>query len=115
MLRVVRAPNGSEGGDTPKKRRCIRRPAHSLTDVEAMRLRAALRNLRALYGSWECLAEVMTVNKSSLQNIVHGRQTPGADMARRTAKAADTTLDALLGKPGAVGRCPSCGVVRGAS
>lgn len=112
MLRVVPAPTGSQGGDPPVRRV---RPIPSLTDVERMRLRAALRNLRALYGSWSCLAEVMGVHEDSLCNIVGGRQTPGADMARRAAKAAGTTLDMLLTGPTGAGKCPLCGTVQGAS
>ncbi|EYF05802.1 transcriptional regulator [Chondromyces apiculatus] len=73
-----------------------------------MRLRAALRNLRALYGSWNCLAEVMGVNPRSLTTIVSGKPTsPG--MAVRAARAAGTTVEALLGDLKVAASCPHCG------
>ncbi|EYF06017.1 Hypothetical protein CAP_2477 [Chondromyces apiculatus DSM 436] len=73
-----------------------------------MRLRAALRNLRALYGSYGALAEVMGVSPSSLANIVSGRPaSPG--MAVRAARAAGTTVEALLGDLKVAASCPHCG------
>ncbi|EYF02033.1 transcriptional regulator [Chondromyces apiculatus] len=73
-----------------------------------MRLRAALRNLRALYGSWDCLAEVMGVSPGTLASIVSGKDSsPG--MAVRAARAAGTTVEALLGDLKVAASCPHCG------
>ena len=102
----LRPPKG-QGIDPPAARR---RGTISLTDAEAMRLRAALRNLKGLYGSWACLAEVMGVNASTLQNFISS-STKGASpgMAVAAARAAGTTVDALLGGPKVAGSCPHCG------
>lgn len=80
-----------------------------LTDVEAMRLRAALRNLRALYGSWACLADAMGVKVDLLSNVVHSRRSASPGLALAAARAAGTTVEALLGAPRAVSTCPHCG------
>jgi hypothetical protein len=80
-----------------------------------MRLRAALRNLRALYGSWPCLAEAMGVPAKSIMNIACGDKNPSAGMARRAAKAAGKSLDALLAGITDATKCPTCGAVRGVS
>lgn len=110
-MHIVRAPApAGQGGDPPARRRPI---TLTLTDVERMRLRAALRNLRALYGSWSCLAEVMGVPKKSIMNVACGDTNPSAGMARLAARAAGKTLDALLGGIASADRCPHCG--RGAS
>lgn len=80
MLRVVRAPTGSqEGGDPPK----VRKPrTRSLTDGEAMRLAAALRHLKALYGGLDVLASVMGMNVNSIANVIAGREHPGSGIPR---------------------------------
>ncbi|MCC6553004.1 MAG: transcriptional regulator [Polyangiaceae bacterium] len=111
MLTLVRpAPAGQEGGDPPARR--PRSPALRLTDVEAMRLRAALRNLRALYGSWSCLADVMGLSEKSLKHIVAGRRASPAT-ALLVARAAGATLTRVIGAPTAADRCPTCGACRG--
>ena len=106
MLRVVRAPTGSEGGDPPKVRK-VRQP--SLSDGEVMRLAAAIRHLKAVYGSFACLAEVMGVNVDALRAIARGAQRPGAHAARRAADAACKPLDALLAGLTDASKCPHCG------
>ncbi|MDC0677154.1 transcriptional regulator [Sorangium atrum] len=108
MLTVVQPPTGGQGEGAPARRRRPRSPALLLTDVERMRLRAAVRNLRALYGTWACLAEVMGVSAGSLQQLASGNGGSHA-MALRAAKAAGTTLDRILGRPVAADRCPHCG------
>lgn len=112
MLRVVRAPTGSQGGDPPKVCK-VRQP--SLTDGEVMRLAAALRHLKAVYGSWACLSEVMGVTADGLRAIARGAQRPGARVARRAAIAVGRPFDALLGKIVSVDSCSHCGASRGAS
>ncbi|MCC6555153.1 MAG: hypothetical protein IT372_19485 [Polyangiaceae bacterium] len=79
--------------------------APAFTDTEMKRLRAALRNLRALYGSWSCLAAVMGVYPKTLQNVASGRKRVSPAVALATAKAAGKTLDALIRPPGAAVRC----------
>jgi transcriptional regulator with XRE-family HTH domain len=79
-----------------------------------MRLRAALRNLRALHGTWPKLAAVMGVPVKRLQNIASGSH-PSAAVALATARAAGATVDALLGAPSDASVCPTCGAKRGGS
>lgn len=102
-------PLGGQGTDPPARR--PRSPALRLTDVEAMRLRAALRNLRALYGTWSCLAEVMGLSEKSLKHIVAGRRASPAT-ALLVARAAGATLTRVIGAPTAADRCPTCGACR---
>ena len=107
MTVVPLRPRRGQGTDPPPRRP---RGTVSLSDAEAMRLRAALRNLKSLYGTWGCLAEVMGVNASTLQNFI-SNSTRGASpgMAVAAARAAGTTVDALLGGPKVAGPCPYCG------
>lgn len=110
MLRLAHpAPSGQ--GTRPSKRR----PAPVFTPTEQMRLRAALRNLRALYGSWTCLAEVMGVQPTTLARAANGQRIPSAAIGIAAARAAGETLDRLIGAPVSADRCPHCGAVRGAS
>jgi hypothetical protein len=108
MLTLIQQPVGLQGEDAPARQRRPRSPSLRLTDVERMRLRAALRNLRALYGTWACLAEVMGVSAGTVQQIASGNGGSHA-MALRAAKAAGVTLDQVLGRPAVAGRCPTCG------
>jgi hypothetical protein len=102
----LRPPKG-QGIDPPAARP---RSTVSLTDAEAMRLRAALRNLKSLYGTWTCLADVMGVSPRTLQNFISStRRGASPGMAVAAARAAGTTVDALLGGPKVAGSCPHCG------
>jgi hypothetical protein len=78
-----------------------------------MRLAAALRHLKAVYGSWKGLSEVMGISADGLRAIARGAQRPGAVVARRAADAACKPLDALLAPPRNANNCSLCG--RGAS
>lgn len=106
MLTVVRPAPAGQGDGAPKRPRS---PALSLTDTEQMRLRAALRNLRSLYGTWRCLAEVMGVDHESLRKIAQGRTRASRAMARQAARGAGKTVAQLLGGLAAADRCPTCG------
>jgi hypothetical protein len=104
MTVIPLRPRAGQGTALP----AARRASIILTDTEQMRLRAALRNLRALYGSWECLAEVMGVNPKTLANVASGRRS-SPRMAVRAARAAGSTVDRILGGIAVADRCPSCG------
>ncbi|WP_437978874.1 transcriptional regulator [Sorangium sp. So ce295] len=80
-----------------------------MTDAEAMRLRAALRHMRGLFGSWPCLAAAMGVPKTTLTNFVYGATRSTHGLALKAARAAGTTVERLLGRPVAADRCPTCG------
>lgn len=82
----------------------------SLTDAEALRLRAALRSMRGLFGTWACLADAMGVKLKTLQAFLYSdRQGASPGLALAAARAAGTTVDALVGAPRDAGRCPHCG------
>ncbi|WP_437484690.1 transcriptional regulator [Sorangium sp. So ce1014] len=101
-------PDGGQGGRVlTRRRRSI--PCLSLTPTQRKRLRAALRNLRAAYGSWSCLAEVMGMSITSVEAIANGRDSGSPATAQRAAKAAGVTVEQLLGGLVAADRCPSCG------
>lgn len=104
MLRLVHPPVGGKEPVHPKGRRSA---ALRLTDTEAMRLRAALRNLKALHGTWPKLAEAMGVKTELLHAVIGGRLHPSPAVALATARAAGAAVDAVLGAPGSV--CPHCG------
>ncbi|WP_437589247.1 transcriptional regulator [Sorangium sp. So ce1000] len=108
MITLIQQPGGLQGEGAPARQRRPRSPALRLTDVERMRLRAALRHLRALYGTWDCLAQVMSVSAGTIQQIASGNGGSHA-MALRAAKAAGVTLDQILGRPNVAGKCPHCG------
>ncbi|MGK3966014.1 transcriptional regulator [Sorangium sp. So ce118] len=86
-----------------------RRPCLSLNPIQRKRLRAALRNLRAAYGTWGCLAETMGMSAGSLRRITSGLDNGSPATAQRAAKAAGLTVEQLLGGLVAADRCPACG------
>jgi hypothetical protein len=114
-MHIVRAPAPpGQGGDPPKKKQ-HKGPPRSLTDGEAMRLAAALRHLRALYGGWDVLASVMGVSPAGLSAVSRGRHRPGLNLARKAALAAGKSLETMISGPVDASKCPTCGAVRGAS
>ena len=109
-MHIVRAPAPpGQGGDPPTRRRKQKARQRSLTDGEAMRLAAALRHLRALYGGLDVLASVMGMSVNAIANVIAGREHPGPGMARRAAKAAGKSLDGLIGGIASADVCPHCG------
>jgi hypothetical protein len=108
MLTVVQPPTGGQGGRAPARRRPVF-VTRSLSEPERMRLRAALRNLHAAYGSWSCLAEVMGMKVRTLRAIATGESAGSHGSAVRAARAAGTTVERLLGRPVAADRCAHCG------
>jgi hypothetical protein len=111
MLTVVRPPSAGQGTRAPKGRRS---PALSLTDGEATRRRAALRNLHALHGPWPKLAEAMGVKPELLHNIIGGQNHSSPAVAPLAARAAGSTVDRLLGAPVFVDRGEPRGASKGA-
>ncbi|WP_438020678.1 transcriptional regulator [Sorangium sp. So ce315] len=109
MLTLVQPPHGGQGEGAPARRRRRSIPCLSLTPTQRKRLRAALRNLRAAYGSWSCLAEVMGMSVVAVEAIANGRENGSPATAQRAAKAAGLTVEQLLGGLVAADRCPTCG------
>ena len=107
MTVIPLRPRRGQGTDPPKTRP---RGTLSLTDVETMRLRAALKNLRGLFGSWGCLAEAMGVNETTVTLFVSDRRLGGSPgMALAASRAAGVSVEALLGDLKVAASCPHCG------
>lgn len=111
-LHLVRPPG--EGQDPPARRYAKRRTI--LTPPQAQRVRAALRNAIAAYGSASCLAEAMDVGVHAVRNVRSGYRGPSLAFTARLARATGTTAEALLNPVLlAAGRCPHCGAERSAA
>ena len=74
-------------------------------------MRAAIRNLGRAYGSYACLAEVMGVPKHSVEHAASTSRV-SYKYAVLVARAAGTTVEALLSPPVAADRCPTCNTRR---
>ena len=96
--------------DTPRPER---RPYHQrppvFTEAETLRLRAAIRTARALFGTWGCAGAAMYVISRTLRDAATGRKPVTAEVAVRLARALGKPLDALLRPLAAAGTCATCG------
>ncbi|WP_437587344.1 transcriptional regulator [Sorangium sp. So ce1000] len=101
-------PDGGQGERVPTRRRPVF-VTRSITEPERKRLQAALKNLRAAYGSWSCVAEVAGMKIRTLRAIARGESAGSYGSAVRAARAAGLPVERLLGRPVAADRCPSCG------
>ena len=109
-LRLVRLLS-----DSPKPHKYTRRQVVFTAAQEAW-IRVALRNARASFGTWACLAHAMGVQKGALTDAVGGRNRVSAELVIRFASATGMSVDGLL-HPSieAASKCPTCGAARGAS
>jgi hypothetical protein len=106
MLRLV-------GKDPPKKPKGG--PRHEsivLTPDEQRKARQAIRNLKARFGTWACLADAMGMRTKSLINAVSGRYGLSPAVLLRAMRASGLGFDDLLGAPALAERCRACGAVR---
>lgn len=113
MLKLVHPadPQGQE--KRTRKRYTPRNGAFYPTPQESARIRAAIRNLIRAYGSRSCLAAVLGVRPVLLTEVVC-RKTPGSyGLAIMLARAAGTSLEALLSPLKIVDVCPTCGARKG--
>jgi hypothetical protein len=96
--------------DPSKPTRRQKRRVHVFTEAQEAWIRSALRNARALFSTWGCLADAMGVNKGAVTDAACGRNRVSAEMAIRLASATGLSIDTLL-NPSivAAGRCPTCG------
>lgn len=111
-LRLVHPSPPPKPDTTPRTRSGRRRSYDTdvFTEAEQMLLRAALKNARALFGTWPCLADAMRVPIGALGLAVRGRNRVTAAMAVRLARALGTPLEALLRGITSVPKvCPHCG------
>jgi hypothetical protein len=111
MLTLVHPAREGQGTDPPKRRRFARAPALVLQTEERRHLRAALHNLRRTLGSWARVASTLGVSLKAVEQA-SSKNSPkgGAALALLVARAAGTTVEALLrGTLGDADRCPTCG------
>jgi len=109
VLRLVRPPDGGNGGLPPTRRKGSRSPSLMLSAEEARHVRAALENTARAYGGMDVLASVIGVRVSLLYHAGRQRR-PSGTMAIRLAQAAGISVEAILtGALNPAGRCTSCG------
>lgn len=91
-----------------------RRRAPTFSPEESDRIRAALKNARAMFGTWACLADAMRLRSKRIETIAHGATVTG-DVAVKLARALGKPLESLYRAPTDASACPTCGAKRGAS
>jgi hypothetical protein len=100
------SPNDTERLNHPKKRK--KKP--SLTEAERQRLRAVLKNLRHLHGSWNRVAEITGVNVNTIYGIAKSMDFGSMSVAVRVARAAKMPVEHLLdGTLWSANHCRYCG------
>ena len=113
-LTLVRpSREGQDGGRVRRRRPSVSR----FSSAQRARIRATLRNLRAAYGSWSCLAEVTGFSWSTLSSAASDPRKATLSLVYGVARAAGMTVDQVLA-PGLVSVadvCPTCGRKGGAS
>ncbi len=102
-LRLVRPPGPKEPRKKPQ------RPPPLWSPEEASRLRAALKNARAIMGTWPCLAAAMYLGREAISAAANGRKRVSAEIAVRLARALGKPLESLYAAPASADRCPTCG------
>ncbi len=108
MLRLVHPAPGGQGTDPPKRRKCSRAPALSLTNDEVRHVRAALKNTARAYGGRDALAAVMGIPPDTITGA--GSRRPSGTLVIRLARAAGVSVETILtGAVNLAGRCPACG------
>ena len=84
----------------------------TFTAEESARLRAALRNARALFGTWACLADALRVSEVGVHATAAGKYAFSGDLAIRLARALGKPLESLYRAPTDASCCPTCGARR---
>ena len=110
-LRLVHPAKPTPPDTTPRTRGGRKRPYQSdtFTAEEEGRIRAALKNARALFGTWRCLADAMRVPLGAIELALRGRNRVSAALAIRLARAIGAPLESLYAAPRPAGKCPTCG------
>lgn len=114
-LKLVHPTPPPTPDDTPRGRNGNRRRHETIlwTAEESARLRAGLKNARAMFGTWACLADAMHVRKSAVQATAGGKVRVSGAIAIRLARALGIPLEALLrGLTNVPKVCPTCGARR---
>ena len=93
----------------PKEPRKPRRRPPVFSPEEQARLRAALKNARALFGSWSCLSAAMHLAAPVAERAARGSRRVTAEIAVRLARALGIPLESLYAAPRPASKCPMCG------
>lgn len=96
----------------PPKPKEKRRRGPPFSREEQARLRAALKNARALFGSWACLADALRVCLGTIEQAARGTTSFTGDLAVRLARALGKPVESLYAAPSGVTLCPTCGARR---
>jgi hypothetical protein len=94
------------------KQKLSRHEGRVFSPEEQGRLRAALRNARAMFSTWSCLASAMRVRESLVHKAIGARGVVSAALAIRFARALGVPLESLLRAPTDAATCPHCGARR---
>lgn len=106
--RPLRLVHPAPQPDAARRRGRKRLHANDLfTPEEERRLRAALRNGRAKFGSWPRLCAAMGVQYQIVKNAVAGRARVSGAIAIRLSRALRVPLESLLQGPTAVPPAPA--------
>jgi hypothetical protein len=110
-LRLVHPAPPSKPDPTPRTRSGRRVPYQQalFSAEEEAKLRAALRNARATFGSWRALSAAMRVPVEALEDCLRGRHRVSGAIAISLSRALGVPLEALLRGPVDAATCPTCG------
>ena len=100
--------------DAPRTRSGRRVPYQQalFSAAEEAKLRAALRNARAAFGSWRALAAAMRVPAKAIEDSLRGRHRVSGAIAISLSRTLGVPLEALLRGPTDASTCPTCGARR---
>lgn len=112
VLRLVHPAPPPKPDTTPRTRSGRKVPYQSslFSPEEESRIKAALKNARALFGTWRCLADAMRVPLGAIELALRGRNRVTGALAIRLSRALGIPLEALLRGLASVPKvCPHCG------
>jgi len=105
---VIRPPLRLVHPAPPKPPKTRHQRGATFTADEVSRLRAVLRNARAMFGTWGRAAIALRVPEGALRKAANTRPV-SADLAVRLARALGKPLEALIRPPSDASTCPTCG------
>lgn len=113
-LRLVHPTPPPTPDTRPRTRGGTRAPHQNAVFLpeEEARLRAALKNARAMFGTWACLADAMRAPLAAVVQAASGRYRVSAAIAVRLARALGKPLEALCAPLSDARTCPHCGATR---
>src|SRR5262245_5469602 len=97
MLMLVHPRPAGQGTDPPRRGKGSRSTALRLTQEELRHLRAAIKNTARALGGMDVLASAAGLSMASLNMAAYGKSRGSVALARCVARAAGTTVEAVLG------------------